>query len=317
MTAANSCIVLTEGLPPVPIAAELLKQLPHYAPELVTYLDQCQSELIAVDVNQTRCTALEHWQLNQTGFSTAMAKHNAALALLLASQQQKSPDPKDKNAFWLVELVHLSPSREGATLIPAINLNIDVTHNVSLLKSAQTLCDGTPFRLTPWSNTHWQLHTDISLPATFASSQLVNRTSVNDWWDQDPNSRDWRRFVNEIQMLYFNHPVNLARQEQGLASINSLWPVGGISPSVWQPQSSITPHVFTQLTDSYLRQDWGQWLIDMQSLQKHIIPLLHNKPVFIFSNTTHYLTSEFAPRPFWQRLFPSTPAWRNHWLAQS
>lgn len=316
MTAENSCIVLTEGLPPAPIASELLKQLPHYAPELVAYLDQCQSELIAVDLSQSRCTALEHWQLHQANFSAPMAKHNAALALLLASQQQKNPDPKDKNAFWLVELVHISPARDGAALIPAVNLNIEVSQNADLLQSAQTLCEGTPFQLSAWSNTHWQLHSDITLPATFASSSLVSRTSVNDWWDQDPRSRDWRRFVNEIQMLFFNHPVNLQRQQQGLLSINSLWPVGGISPADWQPQPKKSL-VFTQLSDSYLRQEWGQWLVEMQSIQEHIIPLLHNQPEIVFSNTTHYMKSQFVPRRFWQRLFNSTPAWRNHWLVQS
>lgn len=318
MTATNSCIVLTEGLPPAPIASELIKQLAQYAPKLVTYLDQCQSELITVDVNQTRCTALECWQLHQANFSASMAKHNAALALLLASQQQKQPDSSasDKKPFWLAELIHISPARDGAALIAAADLEIEAAQNAILLESAQTLCVGTPFNLTPWSTTHWQLHSDIALPNTFASSKLVSRTAVNDWWDQDPLSRDWRRFVNEIQMLYFNHPVNLERQRQGLPTINSLWPLGGMSPSVWQPEP-IESQVFTTLTGPYLRQDWGQWLIEMQALQEHIIPHLHNKSELILTNTNNYMRAQLAPKRFWHRFLPSTPAWRNHWLTQS
>lgn len=48
--------------------------------------------------------------------------------------------------------------------------------------------------------------------------------------EQLPTGADaplWRRWQNEIQMLLFEHPVNLAREKQGRLSINSLWLHGG------------------------------------------------------------------------------------------
>lgn len=326
MTAANFCIVLTESLAPAPISADLLKQLPTYAPHLVGYLDRCQSEKTTITLSETKCTAFEYWQLQNAGFSASMAKHNAALALLLAGEQQKLSTPAADKPFWLVELIHISPARDGAALIPASALAIESVHNETLLQSAQALCEGTPFRLNAWSNTHWQLHNDSDqeLPATFASTALVSRMTVNDWWDQDARSRDWRRFVNEIQMLYFDHPVNANRQQQGLPPINSLWPVGGLSPSVWQPKPTTIPkQVFTTLTEPYLRQDWGQWLQELQKIDAEVAPLLQSAaqpPQIILTNTTEYLCA-FAQTPnIWQRFSPfksSTPSWRKHWLAQS
>lgn len=54
-----------------------------------------------------------------------------------------------------------------------------------------------------------------------------------------PEARDWHRFLNEVQMLFHDHPVNRARESRGLPSINSLWLWGGGRPlaataSDWQ-----------------------------------------------------------------------------------
>ena len=314
MIAANSCILLTDSLPPASMAAELLKQLPKHAPQLVQYFDQCQSTIQSFPIHQSRCVAEEAWQIEQGQWHSAKAKHNAALALLLAQQQQKSLTPAHK-PFWLVELVHIAPARDGAALIPASDLHIDQAHSQQLLQSAQSLCEGTPFQLQPWSTTHWQLHTNIDLPAHFASSALVSRTAVNAWWDQDHATRDWRRFVNELQMLYFDHPVNQQRQSQGLAAVNSLWPLGGLAPSAWQADN--VPLRLATLSDAALRQDWGLWLHQLQELEKTLMPLLAHSPTLVLSNLEHIMTLTPATPRFWQRFFPSTPTWRNHWLAQS
>ena len=258
MTAANFCIVLNDALPPPTIAAQLLKQLPEYANDLVQYLDRCQSTFTQISLGQSRCLASEVWQLEQAGFNASIAKHNAALALLLASKQQKLTTLATDQPFWLVELVHIAPSRDGAALIRANELDIQPEHSAALLASAQQFCEGTPFTLEPWSTTHWKLSSEENMDSTFASSQLVSRTAVNDWWDQNPSQRAWRRFVNEIQMLYFSHPINHQRQAQQLAPINSLWPIGGLTPAAWQPQP-LNVQVYTELSSYYLRQDWGGW----------------------------------------------------------
>lgn len=37
----------------------------------------------------------------------------------------------------------------------------------------------------------------------------------------------WRALLNEVQMLLFEHPVNVAREERGIAPVNSIWLSGG------------------------------------------------------------------------------------------
>lgn len=36
----------------------------------------------------------------------------------------------------------------------------------------------------------------------------------------------WRALLNEVQMLLFDHPVNIAREARGIAPVNSIWPWG-------------------------------------------------------------------------------------------
>lgn len=316
MTAANSCIVLSEALAPPAIAPELLKQLPIYAPNLVRYLDQGQSQFITTQVEQNLCTALEWWLIEQAQFTSSTAKHNAALALLLAAQAEKTPDSASTEPFWLVELIHMAPSRDGAALIPAHVLQINPDHSQTLLEAAQTLCEGTSFSLHPWSTTHWELRSQNKLAPLFASSQLVSRTSVNDWWDQEPRNKEWRRFVNELQMLYFNHPVNNQRQAQGLLPVNSLWPVGGLAPALWQPQPRPLKQI-SALTSAYLSQDWGLWLHQLQELDTQLLPFLKQNPEIVLSNTEQLLIIRPRTARIWHRFIKPTPTWRTHWLAQS
>lgn len=317
MTTANLCIVLNDCLPPPSIAGELLKQLPQYASYLTSYLDQCQSTLHTVHLNESRCLATEYWQLNHLGFNASTAKHNAALALLLASKQQNLTESSSNTPFWLAELVHIAPSREGAALITSPALELSSEHSNALLHSAQMLCEDTPFQLTPWSATHWQLHSDVPLHPTFASSELVSRTSVNDWWDQSENHRQWRRFVNELQMLCFTHPVNLERQAQGLAPINSLWPVGGISPNTWPIRPTKPTKIIETLSPHYLKQDWGSWLLAIQQLEHFLAPLLEKNPTMVLTSTDSYQVVSPHTRRFWHRFIAPTSNWRTHWLAQS
>lgn len=37
----------------------------------------------------------------------------------------------------------------------------------------------------------------------------------------------WRALLNEVQMLMFEHPVNVAREARGIAPVNSIWLSGG------------------------------------------------------------------------------------------
>jgi len=39
-----------------------------------------------------------------------------------------------------------------------------------------------------------------------------------------PQPRNWHALMNEIQMLWHDHPVNRAREADGLPVVNAAWP---------------------------------------------------------------------------------------------
>ena len=73
-----------------------------------------------------------------------------------------------------------------------------------------------------------------------------------------PATAAMRRLQNEMQMLLYTHPLNDARDAQGLPTVNSFWISGsGILP----PGTPITPE--PQVADALrlpaLRGDWDAW----------------------------------------------------------
>lgn len=76
--------------------------------------------------------------------------------------------------------------------------------------------------------------------ATHPLSAVTGRT-LEPFLPQGEEARDWRRLINEAQVLLHNHPLNVAREAAGRATANSLWPWGaGILPDAAQAPA---PHV--------------------------------------------------------------------------
>lgn len=66
--------------------------------------------------------------------------------------------------------------------------------------------------------------------ATQPPSTVAGRT-LSPFLPQGEDAREWRRLINEAQVLLHNHPVNAAREAAGRPTANSLWPWGaGVLP---------------------------------------------------------------------------------------
>lgn len=61
--------------------------------------------------------------------------------------------------------------------------------------------------------------------ATHSLSAVTGRT-LEPFLPQGEDARDWRRLINEAQVLLHNHPLNVAREAAGRPMANSLWPWG-------------------------------------------------------------------------------------------
>lgn len=55
------------------------------------------------------------------------------------------------------------------------------------------------------------------------SARLAAGRNIDAWQPEGEAARRWRALVNELQMLWFEHPVNLAREAAGRPVLNSVW----------------------------------------------------------------------------------------------
>jgi hypothetical protein len=66
---------------------------------------------------------------------------------------------------------------------------------------------------------------------THSPAAVAGRT-LEPFLPKGDEARDWRRLINEAQVLLHNHPLNAAREADGRMTANSLWPWGaGVLPA--------------------------------------------------------------------------------------
>lgn len=128
--------------------------------------------------------------------------------------------------------VHFHATRDHLILMAQSQIDLTAEESTKLLQVAL------PFIEEDFGNkVLFQGHRDWFIPAgpftSLATHSIDQAHGRNiDWWmPRDMNelgvAKLWRKLQNEIQMLWHIDPVNEARAQSGLPSINSLW-ISGI-----------------------------------------------------------------------------------------
>ncbi len=309
-------IVLPGALPDPAAAKALVPHILETAPTFANWLRQGRADVHPADPASAGCTPFEQWLLKRSGFVKRDGQNlSAGLGPLWANNVTQRDQP-----VWLAELVHVSPSRDGAVLLPASELEISPQHNGALLESAQTLFAGTGFALHPDSAARWR----IELPADFtpqcASPVLVSLATVNEWWPQDIAARPWRRLLNELQMLWYDHPVNNERYAAGRVPVNSLWLFGGASPDQLRQAPASDSAVHGSLLEPGLAQDWGAWIGALGELERNVFkPLAANaQPGLVLLGRDRIVEIQPRSQGLLSRLLPRrNETWRTWWSPQN
>ena len=310
-------IVLPGALPDASIAQELAPHLEKNAPQLVAWLGRAHAKTIPAPPADTFCTPFEYWILSRHGFTPGpgqRASAGLAAAYALTSGIDAAPD----RALWLGQLVHVAPARDGAALIPANELEIEPEENAALFEAAAEYFEGSGFSATPFDALHWRLTPPPEYSPQAASPALVSITAVNDWWTQDTAGRPWRRLVNELQMLWFDHPVNQARESRGLRPINSLWMYGGAEPSRLTPVTeSGDTRVLRSLQGPALVQDWGRWLQEIQQLDVEVFAGLTPETRLVMTGSDRIVELTTARQGWLAGLLGRKQDWRRWWSVRN
>lgn len=145
-----------------------------------------------------------------------------------------------------LELVHIHAARDHLVLTNPSILEITPEESNALYESIKDiLAEISSVIYRPKSLPgKWFIEADkLSSLSTVHTAQAEGR-NIDTWMPADTDTpgvaRQWRKWQNEIQMIWFDHPVNQARQAQGQLSINSIWISGIGCLADMQPHTAIT-----------------------------------------------------------------------------
>ena len=200
--------------PPCPLALRLLGKSDR---PITTRVETLPGEPVSLESGE------ESW-LRQR-FSIAMG-HTAAAAQAL----KLGATP----GSLIVRPVHLHAGRDHLVLSAPHRLDLSEGESQALFEAAAEWLAEEPVKLRYLSASLWEwVETDPDATRfgqlQAASSSRANGRNIDIWLPRGPTARVWRRLVNEVQMLWHTHPVNLERERLGRSAVNSLWLEGAVS----------------------------------------------------------------------------------------
>jgi len=148
----------------------------------------------------------------------------APVLLLGQCNQPFNPD----ELIACLQPVHLHATRDHLILMAQSQIDLTLEESTHLLHIAQPLIEADfQHPLLFQGRLAWFVPAGpFGSLATHSIDQSHGRNI--DWWmprdtDRAGTAKGWRKLQNEIQMLWHIDPLNAARAQSGLPSINSIW----------------------------------------------------------------------------------------------
>ena len=355
-------IVLPAALPPAPYAAELAKILPKHAPTLAHWLSRAHPVLTPFDPEAAGCTTFESWLLEHAGYadqpglrwgaglgplyaypnnlawvpSSDDANGRSEFPIVGGHAQGHGPiskdapidvdsagDLNDDGRVWLADFVHLALGTDQATLIPGSALAITPAETKGLFEALAPVFADSGFSARLQASGRLRLTLPDGFVPETASPEAVAGHPLHAWWQTDAASRPWRRVLNEVQMVWHEHPINESRQAEGLLPINGLWLYGGAHgwPALTAERNASLYRIDQSLIAPARSGDWAAWLDALENIDATLLkPLAQADGTPVQPITLHLMGERrsakltLAPRPAWLRWWPqSNKNWKHWW----
>ena len=123
--------------------------------------------------------------------------------------------------------VHLRADQSSLRLFESHSFSLDHDEADALSAAFNSFYAEQGWKLTAPVAERWYLHTDASVDIATTAPWSVAGEDINPALPQGKHARIWLAMLNEVQMLFHAHEVNLVREQQGRPMINSLWLWGG------------------------------------------------------------------------------------------
>lgn len=202
----------------------------------------------------------DEWSLSpphERALALALGWQGGAGQLPFAARAARADGIEPYDLAWgLMTPAHWHLGTEQVSLVDPARLLLDDAGSRELFAAVLPLLLSDGYALHYGAPLRWYLaHESLDGLATASLDRVIGR-NVDRWLGSDPAARRLRRLQAEVQMLLHGHPLNAAREAQGLLPVNSFW-LSGCGPA--QPEVAPAPHVDERLRAPALAEDWAAW----------------------------------------------------------
>jgi hypothetical protein len=132
------------------------------------------------------------------------------------------------NALWAcIEPVHVRIAHDHLVLIDPDTLGVHTEEARALLQAARPVIEDLGVTLQAPTPLRWYVSGEALGALAGASPLRATGRNIEIWLPHEARtgerSRAWMKLQNEVQMAWFEHPLNLERESRGLPAINSIW----------------------------------------------------------------------------------------------
>ncbi|MCU7838036.1 MAG: hypothetical protein KZQ94_01510 [Candidatus Thiodiazotropha sp. (ex Troendleina suluensis)] len=148
-------------------------------------------------------------------------------------------DP-EKYCWALATPVYLLADRDRLILLKPDEQVVSQQDSDQLTELFNNYFEEDGLSLIAVSPTEWFIRVPYCPDLTTFTMEAVVGRHIEDYLPKGPDAKNWRKFLNEIQMLFFHSELNQQKSITGEAVINSLWFSGfGTLPKVSTSLTSI------------------------------------------------------------------------------
>ncbi|SOY44073.1 conserved hypothetical protein [Cupriavidus taiwanensis] len=246
----------------------------------------------------------ERWLAGKAGLDTARVPLAPYMRLADsgdAANGAPAGTAGDGQSWACLQPVHIHAARDHLVLMPPGQLGLRQQEATALREAIDALLQESGIALETPCPQRWYLPEAVFGPLEATTPLRAAGRNIDIWMQAGARARDWRRLQNEIQMTWFDHRVNQAREAAGEVPVNSVWLYGGgalqpvprladtvlsndpfLSGLALAAGSRVLPvpaglagaaalegsvlAMLDSATEAHVAEDWGLWLDRMHAL---------------------------------------------------
>jgi hypothetical protein len=229
---AQITLVLPFALPAPEFAPDLTRSLD--APALAALLSRTAAHQRPPYDERARALPHETWLARALGL-----EQYGQPAFAAAAMRGFGLEPAD-GTWFIINPSHIEIARSHLLMPDLRQLGLAEDDSRALFAAARPLFEEAGYRLEYGDADTWFMRADDWTGMDTATPDAAVGINLTDCMPAGPRALAYRKLQNEVQMLWFTHPANAAREARRQGAVNAFWLWGGANAATQHPAGATT-----------------------------------------------------------------------------